>query len=92
MKRTEEVSVLDQDISILGLRTRAKKRVELLIYNIRRNSGREWQGPILLRDVAELHEDQLMLMRNFGVVSLHEVKSKLEQLGLNLKPGNFYSF
>ncbi len=37
-----------------------------------------------VRDLVQLSEDELLEVRNFGETTLHEVREKLEELGLRL--------
>lgn len=69
----ENVEAMNRPISELELSIRARRTVEAL-------------GCLTLGDVTQHTEDELLGMPNFGVTSLQELKEKLTEYGLTLKP------
>ena len=69
----ENVEAMNRPISDLELSIRARRTVEGL-------------GCLTLGDVTQHTEDELLGMPNFGVTSLQELKEKLTEFGLTLKP------
>ena len=67
--------VLEQSIEELDLSVRS--------YNCLKRAGIN-----TVEDLANKTEDDMMKVRNLGKKSLDEVKAKLEELGLGLKPSD----
>ncbi|MHC5002865.1 MAG: DNA-directed RNA polymerase subunit alpha C-terminal domain-containing protein [Planctomycetota bacterium] len=65
-------AVLNKPISVLDLSVRARKALQLL--NI-----------LSLGDLATRTEAELMGVKNFGATSLNEIRSKLQEFGLDLR-------
>ncbi|MBK7876538.1 MAG: tetratricopeptide repeat protein [Planctomycetes bacterium] len=65
--------VMNKAISELELSIRARRTVEAM-------------GCLTVGDVVQHSEDELLGMPNFGQTSLQELKAKLAELGLKLKP------
>ena len=68
----ENVEAMNRPISDLELSIRARRTVEAL-------------GCLTVGDICQHSEEELLGMPNFGVTSLQELKSKLTELGLELK-------
>ncbi len=64
---------MNRPISDLELSTRARRTVEGL-------------GCLTVGDVIQHSEEELLGMPNFGVTSLVELKQKLTEMNLKLKP------
>jgi DNA-directed RNA polymerase subunit alpha len=69
----ENVEAMNRPVSDLELSIRARRTVEAL-------------GCLTVGDICQHSEDELLGMPNFGVTSLQELKSKLAELALTLKP------
>ena len=69
----ENVEAMNRPILDLELSIRARRTVEYL-------------GCLTLGDIIQHSEDELLGMPNFGVTSLTELKEKLGEFGLELKP------
>lgn len=69
----EMASKLATPLSNLGLSVRSRRCMEEL-------------GLVTVGDLVQKTEEDLLACRNFGQVSLKEVKEKLSELGLTLKP------
>jgi DNA-directed RNA polymerase subunit alpha len=69
----ENIEAMNRPIADLELSIRARRTVEGL-------------GCLTLGDVIQHTEDELLGMPNFGVTSLQELKEKLTEFSLNLKP------
>ena len=71
----ENVEAMNRSIAELELSIRARRTVEAL-------------GCLTLGDVVQHSEEELLGMPNFGITSLQELKDKLVEHGLSLKPPN----
>jgi DNA-directed RNA polymerase subunit alpha len=69
----ENAEVLNKPVTDLELSIRARRTVEAM-------------GCLTVGDVTQHSEEELLGMPNFGVTSLQELKQKLGELGLKLKP------
>ncbi len=69
----ENAEVMNKAISELELSIRARRTVEAM-------------GCLTVGDVVQHSEDELLGMPNFGQTSLQELKAKLAELGLRLRP------
>lgn len=75
MKRVNE-AVLLKDIKVLGLSTRSYRRFT-------------WLGIETIGDLIKFTGSDLLKIKNFGVKSLDEINSKLENIGLRLGMNKF---
>jgi len=69
----EANEVYDRPVADLELSIRARRTVEAM-------------GCLTVGDIIQHSEDEMLGMPNFGQTSLQELKSKLAELGLKLKP------
>lgn len=70
---SENAEVMNKAVSELELSIRARRTVESM-------------GCLTVGDIVQHSEDELLGMPNFGQTSLQELKSKLAELGLRLRP------
>ena len=75
MKKVNE-AVLLKDIKVLGLSTRSYRRFT-------------WLGIETIGDLIKFTGSDLLKIKNLGVISLDEINSKLENIGLRLGMNNF---
>ena len=68
-------AVLEQKLSM---------RLGDLRLSVRASNCLESEGITSVRDLVQLTEDQLLEVRNFGDTTLHEVRERLNDLGLHL--------
>lgn len=63
-------------------------RIEELDFSVRTYNCLKKANVLTIRELVQLTEADLMNIRNFGKKSLHEVRDKLEMLGLALRPSS----
>jgi DNA-directed RNA polymerase subunit alpha len=66
------------------LEQKLNMRLHDLRLSVRASNCLESEGIATVRDLVQLTEDQLLEVRNFGDTTLHEVRERLNELGLHL--------
>lgn len=91
MDLAEDEEEPQEDVSIFSNEeeeenTELDKQIEDLDLSVRSYNCLKRAGIHNVRQLVEFSENDLLNIRNFGVKSIEEVRDKLEDAGLGLKP------
>jgi DNA-directed RNA polymerase subunit alpha len=67
-----------------ALESKLKMSLAELRLSVRASNCLEAENILSVRDLVQRNEDQLLEVRNFGDTTLHEIREKLDELGLHL--------